>query len=47
MLIIEVTGRPMTVKELQTGVYKEKPLYRRRRGPQSLDEDRINFQFHY
>ena len=44
---IEMTGRPMTVKELQTGFYKQKPLYRRRRGPQSLDEDRINFQVHY
>jgi len=44
---IEVTGRPMTVKELQTRFYKQKPLYRRRRGPQSLDEHRINFQVDY
>jgi hypothetical protein len=44
---IEVTGRPMSVKELQNTFYSQTPLYRLRRGPKSLDEDRINFQFDY
>jgi hypothetical protein len=37
---IQVTGRPLTVKELQREFYREKPLYRLRRGPAVLDEDR-------
>ncbi len=39
---IEVTGRPMSVKELQNSYYSSKPLHRLRRGPASLDEDRLN-----
>ena len=37
---IQVTGKPLTVKELQREFYREKPVYRRRRGPAVLDEDR-------
>ena len=38
---IEVTNAPLTVQELQKNFYKSKPLFRVRRGPASLDEDRL------
>ena len=44
---IEVIGRPLSVKELQKTSYSQKPLYRLRRGPKILDEDRINFKVDY
>jgi hypothetical protein len=44
---IEVIGRPLSVKELQKTYYGQKPLYRLRRGPKILDEDRINFKVDY
>jgi hypothetical protein len=44
---IEVTGRPMTVKELQRSFYGAKTMYRLRRGTTMLDEDRTSFQVDY
>ena len=44
---IEVTGAAMSVKELQNSYYSSKPLYRVRRGPESLDEERLNSVIDY
>lgn len=44
---IEVTGAGLTVKELQNSYYAAKPQFRLRRGPASLDEDRLQSAIEY
>ena len=44
---IEVTNVPLSVKELQLRYYDPKPKLRIRRGPASLDEDRLTNKIDY
>ena len=44
---IEVTGSALSVKQLQNSYYTAKPQFRLRRGPASLDEDRLQSAIEY